>query len=396
MHKNFSANEYHSWIISKISPHNCLIVAEIEGYYDKLFFETAVKIVSNNEEMLSYSFSNDFCKFILIENKVEVEEIISTDGWQKFGERELEKPFLSGQSLAKIIVVKLNENSVRYIILCFHHIIGDGVSGLQYLLKIISTYNSQKFEMKNMRYRKNPEINNIKLTNTINDSKITTKISSFFLAEPVVESLTQYTKRYNCSLNSYLSSVFLFSMKENFSINEGIDLYYSFNLRKKNFIQAKSSMKYLTSWINFRVENEKIYDFFNLKYYLQDNIREKIRHKQYLMNMKTLLESVKGRENDIAYRESFISKKPTLCISNLGSILYENVDDSKIKINGIHLSVNAQSYMGTSDSFTIQIIIFNGKIFLEVNYPYPLILEKKIIDFLKLFEIVVIRDLKDA
>ena len=94
---------------------------------------------------------------------------------------------------------------------------------------------------------------------------------------------------------------------------------------------------------------------------------------------------INDRKNDNDFAKSFISNGPSICISNGGNIedKYKDETDIALRLKEIHMSVNTQSFMGTKDSFTTVVTMLNSQsIFINVNYPYPLISDAKIDQFI--------------
>lgn len=140
--RQFYVNEYCSWILSQNSQHNCIITIGIEGDIDSEKLNIAVKIASIEQPHLRYGIWPNTCGFALTNNPLLIKEINQDIDWRVIAENELSRQFLDGEVLARITVLK---NKMRqYIIFCFHHIIGDGTSSINFLLQIIRIYNRSK------------------------------------------------------------------------------------------------------------------------------------------------------------------------------------------------------------------------------------------------------------
>jgi len=136
----FNVNEYCSWILSQGSPHNCIIVSGVKGVPELNRLQQAVEEARHEQPMLGFSISDNHYGFIKTCQKLEVQCITDNKGWRRAAENELSKPFIDGEALARITII--NSGDTHYIVLCFHHVIGDGVSGIQFLLRIIEIYNN--------------------------------------------------------------------------------------------------------------------------------------------------------------------------------------------------------------------------------------------------------------
>lgn len=383
----FNVNEYSSWIISRESPHNCLIVAKYQGRINLNQLQKAINIASETQEMLQYSISTKICGFILKEGDIPIYEFEANDSWERFGETELNTFFSEGKALARFTILRAKE--FGYIMFCFHHIIGDGASGIQFLLDIIDLYNSGFMaDIKSFKKKTNVPLNlwpEIRPPNILKPKKnIITKISSLLYDEQITSSLINHVKENGSTLNSFLSSQILLSMNEVFN-NTFVNVCFPVDLRKTKYLCDGLKLKFFTSWISIFITGLQNKDGKKLCNLIKNEIKSQLNRREYFYNLKKLLDNINSRQNDSAYVNSFISTEPTICISYSGNIKKPYLDENyKLKLTEIHMSVSTQGYMGTPNSFTVQLTKLNNKkIFININYPFPLIQEDIIKKFLE-------------
>lgn len=194
----FNVNEYCSWILSQNSPHNCIITLGIEGDINIARLKDAIKTISIDEPQLQYSISPDICGFISTNSPVPIAEIYQDVDWRVIGESELAKPFLYGDVLAKITVLKTK--TIQYIILCSHHLISDGSSSIDFLLRIVNFYNYPKSLDKSVQKDKKKEFilptpKPRVLVTHIPPIKAKTKIRGFHIPNELIEKIEKKQKQ---------------------------------------------------------------------------------------------------------------------------------------------------------------------------------------------------------
>lgn len=382
--KKFNVNEYNSWIISRSSPHNCLIIAKVEGFFDSTLFQEAVQFSANQQEMLRYSITSDVCYFVPISEKIPIKEIFTEGYWHVFAERELNKRFSDKENLMRITILRGKKD--LYILICYHHIIADGASGTCFLLDIIQNYNQGKCKVikllntsDNFIYLQ-PDVKKPDLIMPRTD--IITKINSIIIEENIVKNLLLREKQFETTLNSYLSMQIVLSVFEIFKINK-IQLHFPVNLRSDRSFNAANNLKFLTSWVNFSVEKFTNLDPNKLSNFIRNEIKNHLISNQHVKNLENLLHKINNRTNDNQYLNEFISKQSTVAISNTKNVKIEQRKNHKLKIVELYTTVNTQSYLGNPNSFMLQICMLNNcKICITINYSFPLVERTKIEQFI--------------
>ncbi|EKD72077.1 MAG: hypothetical protein ACD_46C00016G0001 [uncultured bacterium] len=218
---------------------------------------------------------------------------------------------------------------------------------------------------------------------------VKTKIKGISVDEKIIHNIENKIKKIKLSLNSYLSQIILQSAAEVFYV-KNFSVLMPINLRNGSKNKIPCSLEFNTSWINFewsflihenRTESACI---------IHSNVKKSLFNKLHLKNLNLLNHAIENRKSNFSFLNSFISKNPTICISNLGVInksILRKQADLPLQLIEAHASVNAQSYMGTSQSFTIQLCQLIGRgLFIDVNYPFPLVSDKKVTLFLDKLE----------
>ena len=375
---DFNVNEYCSWILSQGASHNCIIVAGVKGGVVLNKLQEAVKAASLEQSMLGFSIANEYCGFVPTDHQIQVQYISDMVNWLKVAEGELAKPFLDGEVLARITLI--DGDGVQYIILCFHHVIGDGTSGTQFLQRIISFYNHPSSIIITGRAPINAPIpSEKKVFRAAFHPKCTTKIANIFLDLEKMQFVEAGAIRLGCSLNAYLSANLLKAALEVFGVSH-FNISMAVDLRREVDTQSFYPLKFLTSWIDFKSDGLSGHFIEGL----QSNVRRCLKAKQHLNNLNALNQKINYRNDDVSFAQDFISRRSSVCITNSGMI--DDItafSDGAIKIVEWHLSVSVQSYMGTHDSFTVQLNGLKGVgQFIKINYPDPLVSSEKVSDLL--------------
>ena len=381
----FNVNEYCSWILSQSSPHNCIIAAAVEGGIILSRFKEALEIASREQPMFGFSIARNNPAFVTTNQPVQVKLINSKEDWRKIAENELATKFLDGEVLARITLV--NHFDIQYIIFCFHHVIGDGVSGTHFLSRLINIYNNSKLLISINETQINIPVpkESLSVSEERFENRFSTKIKGISIDSKKIAFLENKIKKLDIPLNAYLYAKILESAFYAFGVS-CFNVSMPVDLRERTMKASFSQLKFLTSWIDFEINNQGN----DLVEIMQEKIKQGFRLKQHLYNLISLSNKIDLRASNVCFTKSFVSNKPTICISNLSfvddKVFYDQIE-GELKLVELHLSGNAQSYMGTSDSFTVQLCrLKNRGQFLNVNYPSPLVLHEKIDMFLECFQ----------
>jgi|GEM_PF-4990840 len=380
--KKFNVNEYTSWILSKASPHNAIVAASINTPIDELQFRKALDIAASEEPNLKLSISPFLSGFTTCKNTISLDFSLTSETWQKSVEYELNKPFQEGDALLRVRVIKTNR--LYYILLCFHHIICDGKSAIEFLLTIFNIYNNNLLSVEKPRTcAKNivdffpfqcQQFSKIKY----NSNNNITKIDGIILSKNIINSIIKYGKFKNQSVNSILSSFIINSYQKTFCHTENLNLHISIDLRR---FEKNKNLGFHTSWINILIKNQ--YCLKELAYTVGENIVSSLQKNEHINNLILLNNIINKRIDERSFIDQFISKSPTLGISNCGNIRVPE-PTSGIKISEIHLAANCQSYLGTQNSFMITIAtVNNNSLSINVCYPSPLVSSQLVAIFLK-------------
>lgn len=386
--KNFTVNEHCSWILSQGSPHNCIIAAGLRGDVDFLRLQESVSKAAREHEILQFSIAKNICSFVVANTPAPVIEIFNDCGWQQIAENELATPFIEYAALARITLLK--SKNIQYIILCFHHVIGDAASGIYFLKRIIEHYNNTNLFVASMDENNDnhfllPSPQSKISTLQAHTPNTTTKLNGIEISVQIIRKLEKRAKNAGYSMNTCLSDSILQAAAKIFNA-KNFDVSMPVSLRNKH--NAMSALKFHTSWINLEWSHSKSQNKENRIKKLHSQIHTALTEKQYINNLHKLNKLIEQSENHFDFSQSFIAKQPTICISNLGVIDIQNTKDNHpLKIIDIHVAVNAQAYMGTAESFTIQLSqIADRGLFINMCYPSPLITKEKSSLFLKQLE----------
>lgn len=381
----FNVNEYCSWILSQYSPHNCIVVAAIEGQINLQRLKEALKVASLEQPMLGFSIISNNPAFVTINQSVQVKSINSKEDWRKIAENELATRFLDGEVLARITLVAGFD--IQYVIFCFHHVIGDGVSGSHFLSRLISIYNNSESTSSINEMQVDIPVPKKILPESEEkfENHFHTKIKGISIDSKKMAFIENKLRKSGCSLSSYLYAKILESAFYAFDISY-FNVSIPVDLRERSAVRSFSRLKFLTSWIDFEVDKQGD----NLVKVVRERIQQNFRLKRHLYNLISLSKKIDLRVSNACFAKKFVSNKPTICISNLGSVddkIFCSKIEGELKLVELHLSGSAQSYMGTSDSFTVQLCrLKNLGQFLNVNYPSPLVSNEKIDMFLEYFQ----------
>lgn len=356
--KPFNVNEYCSWITSQYSPHNCIIVGAVNETIDVDRLQKCVDMAVDNQLQCHYSISRDVCGFIPISPQINVRKISNNVQWQTIAENELGTSFLDGETLVRVTVLSTSES--QYIIICFHHIIGDGISGVDFLKQLLHYYNHPNQAC---------GFNDEKITLPVPVQKVMpaskivvngkTKIKTIRVDYELAQSIKIFSKQNKLTLNACLSDFILRSASSVFHA-DAFNVSMPVNLRKKHKNNFLNALKFDTSWIDFLWERGVT------------NIQSAIKGQLIKQSQKNNLIVLNKLLNDSeSHADILINQNPMcqICISNVGSCVNSCCNNDSLKLTELHLSVNCEHYHKTRNSFTIQLseLIDHG-LFINVNY----------------------------
>ena len=382
IYKEFNVNETMSWIASRSSPHNCIAVALIEGSIDKNIFMKALNFVFINNEILSLTVSPSICGFIKCNKTLKVRFDISCDSWQKIAEQELKTPFNEGEVLLRVSTVLIG--SLTYLIFCFHHIICDGKSIIQFIIDLIKYYNNPFSYVGSERISLlasigSPIAKNFPIPIL---GKNVTKIMSITISEDESRKIVRHAKMKSLSFTSIISSLIISAYFKSFVVNK-LNINLPIDIRNTN--DKDYRLSFIASWVNFPIgkqdDNHLLANIFERK------LKSSMSDMQHFNNIAKLSDMIDSRKNDSEFLGRFISQTPSLGISNSGNwhVEYNGSYVNKINLRSINLAVNSQAYMGRK-SFTVAIANVNrNNLTLNICYPYPIVSDKEIINFITYF-----------
>lgn len=308
------------------------------------------------------------CAFIPVEAKVKVREIFDEIPWQAIAEKELATSFSFEETLARITVLK---NSLgRFILICFHHIIGDGISGIDFLKQILHyyAYPQEKLQMNPESIEiptPQPKISfapEIKI-------KVRTKVKTLHIEDNIIQDLRNDATINGLSLNACLSYLILESASTAFQVSK-FQFSIPVNLRQKSHLL--NPLRFYTSWIDFEWEPSIS---------IPSIIKQKLRDQTAINNMHALTEVINKRKSD---KDILIHDNPIPRIFISQTKIFNNALDHDLKLTECHLLVNCECYHHTHSSLTIQLSeLENYRLFINVNYCDALMQETEVDLFLR-------------
>lgn len=378
--RKFNVNEYYVRILEQGSPQNMIIVVKVAEEYDIEKFQIALHQEAEIQPMLNVSFSaSSFC-FIPKEKEITQNIIKTTKEWTIFVENELRKKFNSGDSLLRTTFI--NNPKAKYIIFCFHHIIADAVSGINFILNVFRRYYEwvprsnciiPKLELFPDNIPFYPDERRI---GSVITPASQTKIDGFVLTNNIANII----KKINVTVTAYLTSCIMLSMQEVFhtALTEFIiatDLRDNEKNRKNEPLQLFASCLSIGPLKNNYSDKKILANLFNLE------IKKQLEAGYSWNSRSDLYRIIKGRKSDNYFAKQFISNSSRVFVSNCGDTKIPKIDNLPI-ISELYIFVNCQSYMGTDDSFTIQVTSLDKKkSFCSISYPDPIVKEEKIKEF---------------
>lgn len=380
--KIFNVNEYSSWLLNISAPHNCIIAFGLKKKININRLKEAIKIASANEPLLTCSISSKIPIFIKTHNIVPLTVIESEEGWCSIAQKEINKKFSELDALARITV--LQSKFCQYIILCFNHIIGDGYSGIKFLSNIMGYYKNKEIEIGEV-YTFNddlkiyPEHNSyIKDKDPIQNELNKTQVHSISFGQKHTKKILAHPLVKQYTLNSFISVNIALAMM-NASNLEKINLLIPVNLRKIKKLSLTDKLSFFSSHVVIAIERGTADEMISS---YRTHLRKSFRENQHINNLLVLNKRIDERINNMAFIEEFKSSQPTIGINYVEENFPESVDKPFNKINELHLSVNCEGYLNNQSSCTIHIILLNkSDLFIDINYPSPLVCTRKVNDF---------------
>jgi NRPS condensation-like uncharacterized protein len=236
--RKFNVNEYNSWLLSRSSPHNVIIAAAVSAHFDKMGFVKALKAVCSDNPILKLSISPNLCSFIQRNKEIQINFDYPCNSWEKVVENELTLFFSAGDALLRINIISINNS--HHIIICFHHIICDGKSALEFLSSIINHYNSPSSYINSNNRTDNAELvieriipKPIIFPSGNNHIVNTTKICSKTVANGSIKLIVENSKKIKKSVNSILSSLVISAYHDTFNMSNKITIMQPIDLRIK-------------------------------------------------------------------------------------------------------------------------------------------------------------------
>lgn len=387
MVRPLNVNEYLSWVISKGSPHNILITAKIEGYIDPERLHHSINKLIDYNPMLKLSIDKNNAKFVFV-RKIDIPISVHDDkkaNWTSYAEIELSKKFDPYSILARLTLVK-KENNINYLLFCFHHIIGDGASGLNFISDLLKIYSSSSLNRKHQSMIPDP----IKLYPQIGEFKEdiqnrnsnTTRCKSICLSKNEISTLLNKLKHYNTTFNGFLACVALRAASEVEVQKSDFILHIPVNIRNKLMDNADDKkLSFITSWIEIPIDIKKFKTTRDLAFYIADKIKSKLINNEpldHLVSINTAFST--SSWNDIL--KSVQASVPTIAVSNPGKLSFDSIYGD-IKLLELHHSGNCQAFLSHANSFYLAVTNLNNEsMSIDMNYSEPAANEEKMLKIL--------------
>lgn len=312
----------------------------------------------DNQLQCHYSISRDICGFIPISPYVDVRKIPDDVQWQVIAENELAKPFLDEEVLIRVTL--LSTSKFQHIIICFHHIISDGISGVDFIRQLLHCYNhpNQACGFNHEKITLPVPVQKVMSTcKTVVNGK--TKIKMIRVDCELVQSIKNFAKQNKLTLNACLSDFILKAASSAFHV-PAFNVSMPVNLRRKHKNDLLNPLKFDTSWIDFLWERGVT----NIQSAIKGQLTKQ-NQKNNLIVLNALLNDSESHEN-ILINQNLI---PQICISNVGSYSDSCCNHDALKLTELHLSVNCEHYHKIQSSFTIQLSeLSHHGLFININY----------------------------
>ena len=372
--KPFNVNEYHSWLVNKKSPHHFVITAVVRGNLSKIKLRRALDTVASRSSILHYSISSEHCAFMQTTQSINIIWEEGKKAWQRVVERDLATPFQDDSCLVRLTVLE-SQPGIYHLLFCFHHIIGDGMSGARFMLDVLSVYNQEPPCAKS-----SGAVDTVDLFpeptvkgEVIDHNGVTTRIETMTLKRKAIDILLQ---RHTPGLRvgDYLRAIILQSMLKVFSI-ESLKVNLPVNLRADRTIAGAHDLSFLTSMVRLKLEQGLQSSLLDIHHSIKKQFTDCVKKNEHLKAMQDLLDCINHRDSDQAYVDQFASTESTVFYSQLGNIDTPTVSEvGALHLVDCHVAVNCQTYMGTCDSLTVQVVELNREtVSVTFNYPSPLI-----------------------
>jgi hypothetical protein len=372
--KPFNVNEYHSWLVNKKSPHHFVITAVVHGALSKIKLRRALDTVASQSSILNYSIASEHCGFIQTSQSIDIIWERGKKAWQRVVEQDLATPFQDDSCLVRLTVLE-SQPGIYHLLFCFHHIIGDGMSGARFMLDVLSVYNQKPPCAKSsgvvdtVDLFPEPAVKG----EVLDYNGVTTRIETMTVKRKAVEVLLQRHAP-GLRVGDYLRAIILKSMFKVFSI-DSLKVNLPVNIRSDRTIAGAHDLSFLTSMVRLKLEQGLQSSLVDIHHSIKKQFTDRVKKNEHLKAMRDLADCINHRESDQAYVDQFASTEPTVFYSQLGNIDTPTVSEVEaLHLVGCHVAVNCQTYMGTSDSLTIQVVELNRELIsITFNYPSPLI-----------------------
>jgi hypothetical protein len=362
--RDFNVNEYSSWLINQSAPHNGVISVTLNSKIDVGALERRVRSLCLSEPMLRLTTYREQVGFFACEERVpfHVYKLEGSD-WQIVASREINTRFDCGKALAKFSVYQCSDGR-SIVIFTFSHVISDALSAIHFHLRLIQ--GDVCVDVK-MLY---PDYLNLYpgcLGKTpIKEKNITTSLKGIKITGDDMLQVARNLSLYNCSLNTYISACSIIAAMTIFDLS-AINVSTSVDLRRIK--GCDQTMCFFTSWLSFDALREQADSLTTMIDKVRNEIKHQMINKTYMKNLYHLNDRIRSSTDGEHFVNSFISSRPTLFISNCGNSEKLKTKDAS-ELLELHACATSHSYMGTKDSFTLQVFVIDDEaIFIDLSLP---------------------------
>ncbi len=360
-------NEHLSWIISRSTAHNVLLVAEIDSTLEEKTVSAAAHQLMDKNPILRYSVCSSKPKFFLLEEPhIPVKYVTDDRGdWSLFAEEELNKPFPTNACLARMTILERKSGAV--ILFCFHHIIGDVFSGFYFIADLLALSFSPSANKTTIVNHSLPDFINLypdakRTASCMSNSKETGAAYDHINSEEFSKILQKY-KNKSSTITGALSAATANAMKKYMGTDTEIGITIGVNVRE-NF--DCKELAFVTSWFDLTIDAEQLNNAWLSKHITQE-IKKTVKSNIPYENLKSACDFMNANDNE-SFLKSLHTKQTDsyFFISSMGKFDYATAEHGLRKI---YAFASCQAHMQSKNSFFICVTSLNNNMFMTLSYP---------------------------
>lgn len=373
MTRKLNVNEHLSWIISRSTAHNVLIVTRTNSKLEQASLKEAVNILVNKNPILKYFLHSEKPAFERhFKTNFPIQFIKLNKDWRFFAEEELNSEFLPNSFLARLSILE-EKNGENIILFCFHHAIGDVFSAFHFVCDLLAVATGQKKIIKCPRSQEvtdklpdfikyYPEVNKRNSFCEKNNKRTGAAYIAFDQSE--YGKVIEKAKRYSCTMTGLITaataeilSKYIHDKKDHINICVGVNARADL---------LSTELSFVTSWLDIPYFVSNYSTMEEAACFLSNEIKESISQEKPEKNLAEACKVINEHNNNDFLK--LLCTKGTnnyFFISSMGKFESNNAE-----IKEMYAFASCQAHMQSENSFFLCVTSLNNQgMFMTFSYP---------------------------